>query len=67
MARPNCGCRGIDEIMAKVIVQNQIKVEKCDKCDEYGTIRTQERPGTMYFPFCDCEYGRWQKRTSGNT
>ena len=49
--------------MKEVIVQEEIKVMKCDKCDEYGTILTLDYPeredSSTYNRPCDCEYGQW--------
>lgn len=41
------------------IVQKEIRVKKCIKCDEYGRITKRESVGSIYYPYCKCEYGRW--------
>jgi hypothetical protein len=46
----------------KVVVQHEIQLEKCEKCDEYGRIEKVDGSGTAYYPFCGCEFGAWKKR-----
>lgn len=52
--------------MKKVIVQKEISVKKCNRCDKYGRIVTLNVPDKpeagCYYPFCDCEYGKYKQR-----
>ena len=51
--------------MQKIIVQKAIIVSKCDRCDQHGHIEKLNYPDKpecgSYFPYCDCEFGKWQK------
>jgi hypothetical protein len=51
--------------MNKVIVQKEIKVQKCDNCDEYGRIKTPRGAG-YYYPFCSCPFGVYKKQQEKN-
>ena len=51
--------------MKEIVVQEEIKVSKCDKCDQYGRVEKLNYPDRpelgSYFPYCNCEFGEWQK------
>lgn len=51
--------------MSRVKVQEEITVDKCDKCDDYGRVETLNNPDDpksgSYLPFCTCEYGLYMK------
>ena len=46
---------------SKQIVQKEIRVYKCNRCDEYGHVEAKDRHGGIYHPYCVCEYGEWQR------
>ena len=50
-------------MVKKVIVQREIKVKKCNKCDKYGRVSKLNYPDRpecgSYSPFCDCEFGQY--------
>ncbi len=54
--------------MEKAVVQKEIKVLKCEKCDEFGHIEKLNYPDKpelgSYYPWCSCEFGEWQKAHS---
>ena len=50
--------------MQEIIVQKEIMVFKCDKCNRYGQTEKFNYPDRpecgSYFPYCDCEFGKWK-------
>ena len=46
----------------KVVVQKEIAKEKCNKCNKYGQVKTQEFHGGFYYPYCTCSFGVWKNQ-----
>ncbi len=47
--------------MRDVIVQEEIKMEKCSACDEFGRIVVTGLDDGQYSPFCPCPFGERQR------
>ncbi len=50
--------------MSNVIVQKEIKVEKCEACNQDGRVIVTGLDGGQYSPFCPCSFGEWKKSHS---
>ena len=52
--------------MKLVTVQEEIKVLKCNSCDKYGRSKKIETNGSIYYPYCDCPFGKWMDERNNN-